>query len=204
MALATDFGYLLTALWDSFPLRGVVGQWARHRYRALAPHYDRYIEHADEYGAPLLAALELLPGIPHRVLDVSTGTGFAAELTAQRCPQAVTMACDVSLAMLSQARERLPGTPVVCCDSSHLPFGDSAFDLVLLTNAPPALRELVRIVSPEGWLILAFSAAGKVPAWMPSTIQQRLGQLGLTEIHWNRTGRGLYIMAQRRAREDAA
>lgn len=204
MALATDFAYLLTAMSESRSLRGMVRQWARLRYRALAPRYDRYITQTAAYGAPLHAALDRIPTRPGRVLDVSTGTGYAAEAALRRYPDARIAACDLSPAMLSLAGGRLPGAARLCCDSAAMPFSDGAFDLVILQNAPPPVRELARVVAPGGWLVLSFSAGGRLPAWMASSLLRRLRGAGFADAVSGRAGGGLYVIAHRYAWEEVA
>lgn len=195
-ALATDFAYLITALWESSPAGFFQRRWAQYRYARLAPRYDSYIEQQTGYGAPLQAALGRIPTRPRRILDVSTGTGYAAVVAAGRYPEAVIAACDLSPVMLSRARVRLPGA-VVCSDSGRLPFADGAFDLVILQNAPPQLRELVRMVASGGWLILAFSAGRKLPTRLKSLLGRRLCSLGLDEITRDDAGDGFFVVASR-------
>jgi hypothetical protein len=61
-----------------------------------------------------------------------------------------TVGCDISLAMLNKAKERI--FAVVLCDALHLPFKDRAFDrafesscLYLLANKVEGLREMLRV-----------------------------------------------------------
>lgn len=200
-ALALDFVYVLTALWESLPLSAFLRWWARYRYRALATQYDTYIALHVDYGAPLVAALDQIIGIPRCVLDVSTGTGYAAEMVARRYPGATIAACDLSTAMLARARARRADLKLVCCDSMHLPFRDGMFDMVILNNAPPRLRELSRMVAPGGWLVLGFSAGARLPSWTRARLLQRLRDLQLRETAWGKAGNGLYIVGARSAPE---
>lgn len=197
LGLATDCSYLLAACWELPFLHGVLRQRARYRYSILAPHYDGHIAQAVDYGTPLSAALDRIAATPRRVLDVCTGTGYAAEMAARRYPEALVAACDLSFPMLSHARDRLAGRPLLCCDNYQLPFADGTFDLVILQNAPPALRELSRIAAPGGWLALGFSSAAKLPAWIPSQLVRRLHGLGFVDVDWGRAGNGLYVVAHR-------
>lgn len=197
-AAPTDLGYALLALWTPPAAQPLLRWWVHHRYFKLAPGYDAYItRHAATYGATLAAALDQLRGDPRRILDVSTGTGFAAATVKQRFPSATVIACDLSFAMAQHAHRRLgPGT-VLCADGASLPFADGTFDLIVLQNAPPALPELGRLVSPEGRLILAFSAGAAVPRWIRSRIDQRLQKLGFATRLWDRIGEGLFVVAAR-------
>lgn len=204
LALITDLAYLMTALWESARLRGVIRRWSELRYRTSGGIYANHIGRTEDYGAPLREALRALPAHPHRILDVSTGTGYAAQVAMSMFPEARSYACDLSTSMLSAARVNLSRTALICCDSAHLPFRNGAFDLVLLQNAPPPLRELARVTAPGGWVILGFSAAGRLPAWLPEKVVRRLATYGLRSARWIRAGRGLYILGRLDVLEDAA
>lgn len=197
LAAATDFAYMATALWGRSPLLPWLRRWAQYRYRRLAPQYDTYIARDDDYGAPLLAALDRLDGTPQRILDVSTGTGYAAEVAASRYPRADIAGCDASMPMLARARRRLPMLRAVCCDSSQLPFCDGAFDLVMLLNAPPRLGELARLVAPRGRLVLGFSTGAAVPAWLRRRLAERLRKRHFSNVIAGQTGPGCYLIAAR-------
>lgn len=201
LAAATDLAYIATALWERSPLLPWLRRWAQYRYRRLAPQYDTYIARDEDYGAPLLAALDRLDGSPHRILDVSTGTGYAAEVASSRYPQARIAGCDVSMPMLAHARRRLPGLRVACGDSTELPFRDRAFDLVMLLNAPPRLGELARLVAPRGWLVLSFSTGAAVPAWLRLRLAQRLPKLQFPNVISGQAGHGFYMIATRNVAE---
>lgn len=204
LALITDLAYLMTALWESARLRGVIRRWSELRYRTSGGIYANHITRTGDYGSPLREALRALPAHPHRILDVSTGTGYAAQVAMGMFPEARSSACDLSTSMLSAARVNLSRTALICCDSAYLPFRNGAFDLVLLQNAPPPLRELARVTAPGGWVILGFSAAGRLPAWLPEKVVRRLATYGLHSARWIRTGRGLYILGRLDVLEDAA
>lgn len=201
-AVITDLAYLVTALWDSRALRSAIRRWSSMRYRTSGATYDRHIAQTSGYGTPLREALALV-GRPRRVLDVSTGTGYAAQMGLDRFPDARICACDLSPSMLAQARAALPRATLVRCDSGTLPFRDGAFDLVLLQNAPPPLKELARVTAPGGWLVLGFSTAGRLPVWLRTQIARRLRVFGLHGVRWGRAGRGLYLVAKRASSEDA-
>lgn len=204
LALITDLAYLMTALWESARLRSVIRRWSELRYRTSGRIYADHIARTGDYGAPLREALRALPAYPHHILDVSTGTGYAAQVAMSKFPEARSYACDLSTSMLSAARANISRTALICCDSAHLPFRSGAFDLVLLQNAPPPLRELARVTTPGGWVILGFSAAGRLPAWLPEKVVRRLATYGLHSARWIRAGRGLYILGRLDVLEDAA
>lgn len=204
LALVTDLAYLVTALFESPSLRRVIRRWSAVRYRTSGTVYGHHIARTVDYATPLNEALLALHDRPHRILDVSTGTGHAARVATSRFPEAGSYACDLSISMLSEAHTSLERTHLICCDSAHLPFGNRTFDLVMLQNAPPPLRELARVTAPGGWVILGFSAAGRLPRWIPEQIARRLSAYGVRRVRWNRIGRGLYIAGQMDVLENAA
>ncbi len=107
------------------------------------------------------AALKAAPGA-RRALDVCCGTGdFMLELRRAFGPSLELAGADLSEAMLSLARERLPGAEFSRCGASELPFPDNSFDLVTISFATrnintdgPALRaalaEFRRVLKPGG------------------------------------------------------
>ena len=110
-----------------------------------------------------------------RVLDVGCGTGRLAERLVAAPGIASVVGCDFSAGMLAHAAERLrpgaalPGTEgrracaaLVRGDATRLPFVDAAFDAAVSTEAfhwfpdqDAALRELRRVIRPNGRLLLA-------------------------------------------------
>jgi len=99
---------------------------------------------------------------PCRVLDVGCGTGVLAERL-HRMGYAVS-GVDASAGMLERLRRRAPEVAATHASATALPFGDGEFDLVLTVAtlhhiAEPAavhsaLREMVRVVSPGGHVIV--------------------------------------------------
>lgn len=95
-----------------------------------------------------------------RVLDAGCGAGGASLMARDR--GAVANGCDISEAMLAQARERMPDADLRLGDLEHLPFEDARFDAVLAINSlqftqdpARAARELVRVAAPGGRVVVA-------------------------------------------------
>ena len=102
----------------------------------------------------------LRPGM--RVLDAGAGTGAMSRAVIARQPQVAVTMLDQSAGMLAQAGA-VAGSRVQG-DVDALPFMSGAFDLVvaawvLETVADPgvAVREMLRVLGPEGHLLAAYS-----------------------------------------------
>lgn len=127
--------------------------------------YERYFVPA--IGAPLakdlVEAAGLVPG--DRVLDVACGTGVVARLAAERVgTDGMIAGLDVNPAMLEVARSVTPAD--VCVDwhetsAEAMPLHDDTWDVVLcqmglqfVPSKSAALREMHRVLAPEGRLVL--------------------------------------------------
>jgi demethylmenaquinone methyltransferase/2-methoxy-6-polyprenyl-1,4-benzoquinol methylase len=120
----------------------------------LAPLYDRVIQAP---GDDTLSSLLDLP-IEGRLLDAGGGTGRIAERLQSQAEQIVI--ADGSLPMLSKAMEK------GCCDvvgsnTERLPFGDGAFQRVIVVDAyhhladqRASLDEFWRVLAPGGLLVI--------------------------------------------------
>jgi SAM-dependent methyltransferase len=107
-----------------------------------------------------------------RVLDVGTGHGTYAIEAAQRGAQVTGV--DADPAMLGAARERARAAGVAVtlreARAEKLPFDDGAFDLVVgvtvlcfVRDARAAVREMARVLSPGGRLVLG--ELGRFSVW---------------------------------------
>jgi len=136
-------------------------------------HFDRRAARYDRDGAHhrvaslVVASAELVDGC--RVLDVATGTGFAALEAAGRIgPSGEVIGVDLSEAMLGEARRkaqeaRAANVRFAQGDAERLSFSPASFDrilcssaLALMTDAPRALRHWRDLLKPGG--LLAFDA----------------------------------------------
>jgi ubiquinone/menaquinone biosynthesis C-methylase UbiE len=124
--------------------------------------YDR---HVGRYGQDLARGLIDFAGVVQGrgVVDVGCGTGqLTAELAAVVGGENVA-AVDVSEAVLSVCRARVPDADARAASAEALPFADREFDAALaqlvvnLVNDPPgAVREMTRVVRPGGVVAACF------------------------------------------------
>ena len=97
---------------------------------------------------------------PRAILDLATGSGDLALAMQKKMPQAHIVGADFCLPMLQiAARKQL--RPLVVADGTNLPFADASFDAVTVAfglrnmeSWPGALREMSRVLSPGGHLLI--------------------------------------------------
>src|SRR5690348_9682026 len=100
------------------------------------------------------------------VLEIGCGAGFTSVALALRGYH--VHAVDTVPAMLKLARQHASEAGVgdqirmLLADTHHLPFSDESFRLVLaigvipwLPSAPPAIREMARVLAPGGGLVVS-------------------------------------------------
>jgi SAM-dependent methyltransferase len=167
-------------LWRAF-------RWlTRAQFDRLAPVWDSM--RRPEAFAALERALEALPEVPKRVLDLGTGTGLAAFVAARHFPESEVVGVDLASCMVSQARRNTPAelaerVTFEQADAARLPFEDGTFDLVQLANMIPFFDELARVTAPDGHLVLSFSAGPETPIWVPpERLRRELGAHGFTDF----------------------
>jgi ubiquinone/menaquinone biosynthesis C-methylase UbiE len=134
---------------------------------ASAAGYDRgFGSISSQFVPALLQAARVNLG--HRVLDVATGTGVAAEAAAKVIgAQGQVMATDMSSAMLDRARGRLCRRSNVSFsveDGQRLSFPDNEFDavlcamgLMLFADPVRGLMEFRRVLRKGGWAAVSVS-----------------------------------------------
>ena len=129
----------------------------------MAADYVAHVEanpYTALYEAPGLQAL-LPPVAGLRVLDAGCGGGRTSAWLVEQGADVVGL--DASPELLRLARERLPSASFVLGDLAEpLPFEDGSFDVAVaglvmhyLRDWAPALRELRRVLRPDGVLVLS-------------------------------------------------
>jgi ubiquinone/menaquinone biosynthesis C-methylase UbiE len=142
------------------------------RGKIFAAMYDPLMRKTERAG---LAARRraLLGAARGHVLEIGAGTG--ANLAHYgRAVESLTVT-DPEAAMVGRlraaARERAPDATVRCAPAEDLPFADEAFDVVVATlvlcsvdDLPAALREIRRVLRPDGRLLFLEHVRGEDPA----------------------------------------
>jgi SAM-dependent methyltransferase len=171
-------------------------------FSAVSPLYDELTE-LEGYGEALEQALLDLRGVPARVLDLATGTGYAARRLKRQYPNAEVIGVDASPEMVAIARHNAQAEDLdihfEVGDAAKLGFEDAGFDLVLSQNAPPFCDEMLRLLRPRGKALLVYSFGGPWVelAWSP--IAKRLERSGASHARGKRAGFGFYGIARKRA-----
>ena len=135
---------------------------------------------------------DIRPG--YQVLDIAGGTGDLSMAFAKKVgPSGRVVHTDINEAMLRTGRDRLVDNgfnlPTLVCDAEKLPFADNHFDVVSvafglrnMTHKDVALKEMCRVLKPNGkLLVLEFSKVAKPLEkpydWYSFNILPKLGNL---------------------------
>jgi len=119
-------------------------------------------QHGELVHAEHMARYVLTAQLAHgrRALDAACGEGYGTELL-RRAGAKRAVGIDVDEGTVRAARERY-GAEFEVAAVERLPFGDAAFDLIAsfetiehVENAEAAVRELRRVLSPGGTLVIS-------------------------------------------------
>jgi len=125
-----------------------------------------------EWTEPVLDAASVDGG--HRVLDVACGTGVLARAAHRRVgPGGATVGLDPSPGMLTVAEDLQPAIEWRRGVAEALPFPDASFDRVVsqfgmmfFSDRTAAVREMLRVLVPDGRLAVAvWDALERTPAY---------------------------------------
>jgi len=133
---------------------------------AFARIADRYVltNHVLSCGADIwwrkVVTARIRQWQPTRALDVASGTGDLALEIQRQCPDCEVIASDFCAEMLVHAANRGVKHTLVA-DALNLPFPDGGFDVVTvafglrnMADYPAALREMLRVLTPGGRLVI--------------------------------------------------
>ncbi|GAB6845045.1 putative TPR repeat methyltransferase [Methylorubrum rhodinum] len=140
--------------------------YVRALFEGYAPRFERHLVDELGYRGPqmMVDALDALPDAPRhfpRALDLGCGTGLMSRALEGRVGQLV--GCDLSLAMLAQARRtglyaRLREADLVAFLAAEPPGSadlvTAADVFIYLGDLAPALRGIARVLAPGGLAIL--------------------------------------------------
>jgi len=156
---------------------------ARRRFDRAARSYSSASRLEAEVGARMLSRLDYVKLAPQRILDA--GSGPPQRALGRRYPRANVIALDFSLAMLRCARswrDVFGHKLSICANLESLPLAAGSVQLVWsnmalhwLADPLPALRELERVLAPEG--LLMFSTLG------PDTLKELRAVAGAARVH---------------------
>jgi ubiquinone/menaquinone biosynthesis C-methylase UbiE len=130
--------------------------------RMFSALYDRAFAASEEAGLRAMRG-ELLAQARGRVLELGAGTGLNLELYPHEGLDSLTVT-EPDPHMFKQLRERTkkvcPGAELMQTGAEALPFDDDSFDTVVVTlvlctvpDQPAALREISRVLAPQGQLL---------------------------------------------------
>lgn len=119
----------------------------------------------------------LKPFHPQQILDIATGTGDFAILSAQRLQPKKLIGADISEGMMQVARQKVKAQQldhIICFqkeDCTRLSFDDQTFDAVTVAygvrnfeNLDLGLEEICRVLKPNGHLVIVeLSSPRKFP-----------------------------------------
>jgi 23S rRNA (guanine745-N1)-methyltransferase len=113
------------------------------------------------YFLPLVTALKkLIPADIKSFLDIGCGEGFFTRLLHAHCAQAQAYGVDISKAGVRLAAKGHPPSLTYVVASSHaLPIADASMDVIVRIYAPSKDEELLRVLKPDGKLIIVTPGA---------------------------------------------
>ncbi len=141
--------------------------------------HRKYSLNKEPFGDWILSHYELKPGM--KVLELGCGTGNMWQDAAHWLPaEAALLLTDFSEGMLETARQTVPPLPNIAfrqVDIQQIPYEDSTFDVVIanmmLYHVPDleqALKEVSRVLKPEGRFFCATVGERGVARWLEETL----------------------------------
>ncbi len=146
----------------------------RADYEQIASRYDEDRQHRRTPADVSLARLLERGSARVTVLDLACGTGryLATQIDCFKDRALRCFGVDLSPAMLSSARARLPGGRLVCATAERLPFAAAAFDYVHsgwafhhFADKRTAIEEVARILRPGGRFTIQNIEPWSMPRW---------------------------------------
>jgi ubiquinone/menaquinone biosynthesis C-methylase UbiE len=148
-----------------------------------------------------------------RVCDIGCGNGLFLRVLAPHCAHVTGI--DLNADMLTEARamlarENIGNVELLQCGADALPLPDSSVDLVycfstllLIPNVGAALAEMVRVLSPGGYLILDVAGRNNLSAPYWWLWYRRHGHFGIRTFSYPAIGKALDALQCRIIEEHA-
>lgn len=165
----------------------------------ISKSYDSKVMNSEiDYQAALSYGLTLISNKPKMILDLCTGTGFAAFMALKYFPDAFVTGVDQSITMIEIANNKVG---LLDADRIKFDFGnatklgykDESVDLVITSNAPVYLDEAARVLRRGGEIIVAYSFGGNAFRNTKNEIGSLVNENGLSLINLNNVGKGAVI-----------
>jgi SAM-dependent methyltransferase len=168
--------------------------------------YDTKVAIDDKYKEPfkrgLNKYLELEQDQPREVLDLGTGTGAASIYFGENLNDARVQGVDISEGMLEKARKKaekkeLNNVEFTEGDIYDLPYENSTFDLITVSNAPFSPSEVKRALKEGGYFLISLSKGGGFLANREEKVRNKLlkYEFRLKAIE-SVNERGLFLLAK--------
>jgi SAM-dependent methyltransferase len=154
-----------------------------------------------------------------RVIDVGCGPGNYTRRLAEVASEGLVVGTDASEAMVAAGARRSPENNVAYlrADACALPFADGSFDAAccvgvvhLIEKPMAALDEMVRLLAPDGRLVIAATCArpdrprsqrAGLTIFARDELVDALRERGMVDVRQRVIGRGQFVSA-RRPKED--
>lgn len=156
-----------------------------------------------EHLAAMARAVLEVEAEPERILDIASGTGEVSLFLAREFPRARIRGIDLSEQMVRLAKAKTGLDPegriaFRVGDASSLPYEDGSFDMVTQVDAPVFVRELARVLRPEGYLVVVSSRGSRTPFHTSRRALTRvLSRRGFAVRARGEAGHGSYLVAQK-------
>ncbi len=150
--------------------------WETQEYYQIAKEASRDLSH------PGLKLIKRYAKTAQSVLEVGCGDGTKLDLLTERKCQCVGI--DISQTAVKKAQKQYPGRLFITASAEDLPFAHNSFDLVYsafmlehTVNPEKVIKEMVRVVKPDGYLIIVAPNFGAPSRCSPCFKGNRLTKL---------------------------
>lgn len=151
---------------------------------------------------PLATAALLVSPPPERVLEIECGEGDGALFLAREFPAARVRGVDRSADLVRAATARIgldPEGRVAFKQGrpKRLPYPNGFFDLVVAIDGRPRIAEIVRVLRPGGYLILACSRGSDALGGVAGRLtRRRLARHGVELLESAAAGDGSFSVGR--------